>query len=49
MTLKTIAKGAVPVAVVFAAFGLTFRYFGDKPIIEDIRKGLNGDVKGLFK
>ena len=32
---------------VFAA-GLAIRYFGDKPVLKDVAKGLKGDVVGLF-
>lgn len=49
MTAKGILKGALPVVVGVAALGLIIRNFGDQPIIEDIKKGLNGDVKGIFK
>ncbi len=36
------------VVVGMALVGLGIRYFGNKPVIEDIKKGLNGDVQGLF-
>jgi hypothetical protein len=49
MTLKSITNGAIPVIAGVAAVGLAIRYFGDKPFIKDIAKGLNGDVVGLFK
>lgn len=49
MTLKSITKGAFPVVVGVFAAGLAIRYFGDQPILEDVKKGLNGDVKGFFK
>jgi len=49
MTVKSIAKGALPVVVGVMAVGLTIRYFGDQPFIEDVKKGLNGDVQGWFK
>lgn len=49
MTLKGITKGAMPVVIGVAVVGLTIRYFGDQPIISDVKKGLNGDVNGWFK
>lgn len=49
MTIKSITKGALPVFVGVAAVALTVRYFGDQPFIEDVAKGLTGDVKGWFK
>lgn len=49
MTAKSILKGALPVFVGVAGIALTIRYFGDKPLIEDVAKGLQGDVVGLFK
>lgn len=48
MTLKSITKGAVPVVVGVIAAGLLIRYFGDQPILEDVKKGLNGDSVGIF-
>ena len=49
MTIKSLAKGAVPIVVGVLATGLLIRYFGVQPILEDAKKGLNGDVKGFFK
>jgi len=49
MTAKGLLKGAAPVVAGFAIVGLTLRYFGDKPFIIEIKKGLNGDVNGWFK
>lgn len=49
MTVKSITKSALPVVVGVMAVGLVIRYFGDQPIIEDVKRGLNGDVKGFFK
>lgn len=49
MTLKGITKGALPVVVGVMAVGLLIRYAGDQPFIEDVKKGLNGDVNGWFK
>lgn len=49
MTVKSLTKGAVPIVVGVLATGLFLRYFGDQPIIEDAKKGLNGDVKGFLK
>lgn len=48
MTMKTIFKGAMPVVAGVAIVGLAIRYFGDQPIISDVKKGLNGDVSGLW-
>lgn len=48
MTLKTVIKGAIPVAVGVSVLALALRYFGDKPLLEDIKKGLNGDSVGIF-
>lgn len=49
MTVKSLAKGTVPIMVGVLATGLLIRYFGDQPIISDAKKGLNGDVKGFLK
>lgn len=49
MTLKSTVKTAVPIVVGVLATGLLIRYFGDQPILEDAKRGLNGDVKGFFK
>lgn len=46
--VESIAYKAMPVVAGFAIVGLTIRYFGDYPIIEDIKKGLTGDVKGVL-
>ena len=48
-TLTKIAYGALPVIAAFGVVGITIRYFGDKPVLSDIAKGLKGDVVGLFK
>lgn len=48
MTMKSLAKGALPVMVGVMATGLFIRYFGDQPFIEDVRLGLKGDVKGSW-
>lgn len=42
---STLKKAIVPALGVMAV-GLVIRYGGDLPIIEDVKKGLNGDVKG---
>ena len=50
MKLPTVFKGAVGgtvLGVIIVALGV--RYFGDQPFIEDVKYGLKGDVKGLFK
>jgi len=49
MKLSTVGKNALPAFVGLAALGLTIRYFGDKPIISDIKEGLKGNVNGWFK
>lgn len=49
MTLKGLSNKALPVVIGVMAVGLTIRYFGDKPLLEDVAKGLKGDVKGFFK
>ncbi len=49
MTLKSISKGAFPVIVGVMATGLAIRYFGDQPVIKDVKEGLKGNVVGLFK
>jgi len=49
MTLKSIGKSAFPVIVGVMAVGLTIRYFGDQPVIKDVKEGLKGNVVGIFK
>ncbi len=48
MTVKTIAKGAVPVAAGVLVAGLVLRYAGTLPVIDDARKGLMGDTSANF-
>ena len=48
MKLSTIVKGAVVPFVGVAMLALVVRYFGDKPLIKDIKLGLKGDSTALF-
>jgi hypothetical protein len=47
------AKKTLPVFVggfaAVSAVALTVRYYGDRPVISDVAKGLKGDVVGLFQ
>lgn len=45
MTLKQLTNAALPSVVGVATLALAIRYFGDKPIIEDVKEGLKGNVK----
>jgi len=44
--ISTTTVVSVLLALAVAGYGL--RFFGDKPILSDIKKGLNGDSVGLF-
>lgn len=48
-TVPAMMKSSVLFVIGGLALGLTFRYFGDKPIIKDAKAGWNGDVVGWFK
>lgn len=48
MTLKSLTKGTMPVFIGVAALALTVRYFGDYPIIKDIKEGLRGNSTSWF-
>tara|TARA_R110002124_G_C8973012_1_gene515489 strand:+ start:8532 stop:8708 length:177 start_codon:yes stop_codon:yes gene_type:complete len=50
--LKTVKKytlATLPVVGGISLVALGVRYFGDKPVVSDIAKGLKGDVVGLFQ
>lgn len=48
-TVPALTKNSILFVVGGIALGLTFRYFGDKPLIHDAKEGFNGNVKGWFK
>lgn len=48
MKAKSILKASVPVMVGVAGVALAVRYFGDQPVIKDIKEGLRGNAVGLF-
>jgi hypothetical protein len=49
ITLPNMGVAAVFGITAVVAAGLTFRYFGDQPLLKDAKEGLNGNVVGLFK
>lgn len=48
MTLKSLIKGAPTVAIGVAGLALTVRFFGDYPVIKDIKEGLRGNSTSWF-
>ena len=51
--VTSFAKKTLPVFVggfaAVSAVALIVRYYGDKPLISDIAKGIKGDVVGIFQ
>tara|TARA_B100001989_G_C24541525_1_gene467878 strand:- start:327 stop:476 length:150 start_codon:yes stop_codon:yes gene_type:complete len=48
MTLKGIIKGAAPAFVGLAGLALAVRFFGDGPILKDVKEGLRGNSTSWF-
>lgn len=44
--VEGVVMKSLPVVAGVMIVGLAIRYGGDLPVIEDVKKGLNGDVKG---
>lgn len=44
--IKRVVIASLPVAFGVSAVALAVRYFGDKPIINEVANGLQGNVKG---
>tara|TARA_R110002124_G_scaffold266813_1_gene433794 strand:+ start:7960 stop:8109 length:150 start_codon:yes stop_codon:yes gene_type:complete len=49
MTIKSLSKSSAPVVFGLTVFALSIRYFGDKPLIKEVKEGLKGNVIGIFK
>lgn len=45
MTAKSLFSAALPSVAGMVMLALAIRYFGDQPLISDVREGLRGNVK----